>query len=171
MGKRKTKPKVSPTAVAREASCSRQLVSRLLARGFSKQQIIDRVREQRERKAVLEQGLLAAGKANGHASAIPSYAESQAVKEYHLAELRGIEVQIRRRQLYPLEPLRSICLTALNHLRARFGALPDELAQEFGREHAEILRTRIVAIFDEAGRVAQRECEKYGAPWPKDDAA
>jgi hypothetical protein len=56
---------------------------------------------------------------NGHAAGVPSYVKSQALKEYHLSQLRGIEVDIKRRELYPLHPLRAICFTALNRLRTR----------------------------------------------------
>lgn len=165
----KARRQIEPSAqqIANLANVSLTLVHRKLAQGKTPRQIVAEALG-RENQAPRD---LVTPSHNGHASNIPSYAESQAVKEYHLAALRGIEVEIRRRALYPLQPLRAICFTALNHLRNRFAALPDELSQEFGMEHAAILRSRIGHIFDEAARVAQRECEKYGAPWPEDNAA
>ena len=106
--------------------------------------------------------------ANGHAAliGIPSYVESQTLKEFHLAELRGIEVQSKRRDLLPIEPLLSICFSGLRFMKQRLAALPPELGVDFGRTLEKALSQRLEHIFAEARRVNEQECAKRGIHLP-----
>jgi hypothetical protein len=125
---RKKSPKHSPAAVAEAAGCSPSLAHRLLTRGMTREQIVARCEQRRKAEA-------ARRKVNGHAAnvtTIPPFAISQAKKEFALAELRGLEVEIKRGTLVRLEPLRSVCFAAAQYLSVRFSSLPDELRQEFG---------------------------------------
>jgi hypothetical protein len=175
----KPKAKDSPAEVAKAAGCTRQLAHRLLARGMTRDQIIERVRETKARKEALAEvpkktldqnsGPGFTYGVNGHAAimaGIPSYAESQSLKEWHLAQLRGIEVQSKRRDLLPIEPILSICFSGLRFMRQRLSALPDELGVEFGRTLAKVLSQRLEHIFREARRVNEQECRKHGIVLP-----
>ena len=138
---------------------SKGLAHRLLARGMTRAEIIERVAEDKRRKAALaavpkktpttdsSQGFTngANGHVNGHAAltGIPSYSESQSLKEWHLAQLRGIEVQSKRRDLLPIEPLLSICFSGLRFMKQRLAALPPELGVDFGRTLAKALSQRL----------------------------
>jgi hypothetical protein len=159
----KKKVGIGPTAVAKAAGWSKGLAHRLLARGLSPEQIIERVAEDKRRKQAL-----ADGRVNGHAATagIPSFVESQTLKEWHLAQLRGIEVQSKRRDLLPLEPWLSVCFSGLRFIRQRLSALPDELGVEFGRTLAKVLHQRLEHIFTEARRVNEQECAKHGIVLP-----
>jgi hypothetical protein len=154
----KPKPKDTPTSVAKAAGCSRQLADRLLRRGMTRAAIIERMERQREAEA-------ARGKVNGHAAGIasvPPFTESQARKEFHLAELRALEVAVKRGELVRLEPLRSICYSSVKYLSVRFSSLPDELRHEFGPELARVLQDRIRHYFSEAAQLYRHECTKRG---------
>ena len=176
-------PKESPTEVAAAAGCSKALAHRLLARGMTRDQIIERVAEDKRRKAALagapkktltpKLGEGFTNGANGHAAnghaaliGIPSYVESQTLKEFHLAELRGIEVQSKRRDLLPIEPLLSICFSGLRFMKQRLAALPPELGVDFGRTLEKALSQRLEHIFAEARRVNEQECAKRGIHLP-----
>ena len=175
----KPKPKKeSPTEVAAAAGCSKGLAHRLLARGMTRAAIIERVAEDRRRKAALAavpkkklpqvSAEAFTNGANGHAAltGIPSYSESQSLKEWHLAELRGIEVQSKRRDLLPIEPLLSVCFSGLRFMKQRLMALPDELGYEFGNTLAKVLTQRLAHIFAETRRVNELECLKRGVILP-----
>jgi hypothetical protein len=175
-------PKDSPTEVAAAAGCSKGLAHRLLARGMTREAIIQRVSETKARKAALaavpknsfeqEPAPSYSNGANGHAAShpaligIPSFIESQTLKEFHLASLRGIEVQSKRRDLLPIGPLLSVCLSGIAFMKQRLMALPDELGVDFGRTLAKVLQQRLEYIFSEARRVHEQECLKNGIVLP-----
>ena len=125
---------------------------------------IDREREQGRESEMLAG--LPATPVNGHA--VPSYAESQAIKEYHLSELRGIEVEIKRRQLFPIEPLRAILFAGAHYLQNRLGSLPGELSGQLGPELTKLLHFHIAAAFNEARRVVCWESVRHGISPPPD---
>jgi hypothetical protein len=151
--------------VAKAAGCSKALASRLLSRGLTRAEIVARCELRRESEAARSPG----SKVNGHAgnvTTIPPYAVSQALKEHHLAALRGLEVRRKRGELLPVEPWRSVVGGAMDILRVRFQALPDELITEIGRENTEMLRRKIAHIFAEARRHIVNTYAKYGVALP-----
>jgi hypothetical protein len=124
------KPKPNATAIARAAGCSRQLAARLLARGMTKAEIIERMERRREAEA-------ARSAVNGHAAGfgtVAPFAESQARKERALAQLREIEVAVRIGELVPagqIGPFLDRCLSVSRDELLRIpGELADRLAQE-----------------------------------------
>jgi hypothetical protein len=170
---KKTGQKPNATALATKAGCSRQLVSRLLARGLSEQQIIDRTRERKAREVARSRG---AGHVNGHTNGldlgefptvpVPPFAVSEAKKEHHLAEIRGLQAAKLRGQVFPIEPIRSIVFAATHFLVNRLRDLPDELTDELGPALTKLLRVRLYALVEEAHRVLCWECQRHGAPPP-----
>jgi hypothetical protein len=152
------KPKrraAGPTEIARLAGVSKQLASKKLRQGKTPAQII----------AEAEAARSAAGKVASIAD-VPPFAESQRLKEYHLATLRGLEVRKRRGELLEVEPWRSLVGGAMDILRVRFQALPDEVINEIGRENTEMLRRRIKHIFAEARRHMAATYARYGVVLP-----
>lgn len=157
--------KDTATSIAREAGCSRQLVTRLLNRGMTRSEIVERMRLRRETEAAKAEGR----PTNGHAAAldgIPPFFVSQARREYHQAELKSLEVAERRHMLMKLEPVQAVASAALFTLHNLFAALPEEVSGEFGHAHAQTLRRRIAHIFSEAQRTAEWVCARYGVPPP-----
>jgi hypothetical protein len=171
------KKKDTPTSVAQAAGCSRQLADRLLRRGMTRAAIIERCARRREaeggrgKKKTLDQNSdpgfseAAAGKV-ASITDVPPFAESQRLKEHHLATLRGLEVRRRKGELLPVEPWRSVVGGAMDILRVRFQALPDELINQIGRENTEMLHRRIRHIFDEARRHMAATYARYGVTLP-----
>src|ERR1035438_1315436 len=86
----------SPTEVAKLAGCSRPLAYRLLRRGMTVAQIVERCRARKDQEATRAGGR--AGKSNRDGNGFPPYSVSQAAKEYHLAELRALEVRSEDRR-------------------------------------------------------------------------
>jgi hypothetical protein len=163
------------TAIATRAGCSRQLVSRLLTRGFSEQQIIDRIAERKRRTEARIAGPPTNGKPNGHdmdfpvipvaeEPSFPPYSQSEAKVEFHLAEKRELEVARLRRELMPLQPAQSIIRAAAEYLMNRLRSLPEEAQDRLGSENTEWLRAQISHICDEARQVESRERVQHGLP-------
>jgi hypothetical protein len=125
---------------------------------MSRAAIIERCAQRRDAEA-------AAGKVASIAD-VPPFAESQRLKEHHLATLRGLEVRRRKGELLPVEPWRSVVGGAMDILRVRFQALPDELINEIGSANTEMLRRKIAHIFSEARRHIVSTYAKYGVALP-----
>jgi hypothetical protein len=170
--KKQSQPKISPTALAAELGCSRQLVSRLLRQGHSRDAIIQRVTARKAREAELAAGRAAAVPfVNGHAAAagVPPYAVSQATKEFHLSRLREIEAGIKGRDLLRVEPLRRICFGALHYLTKHISYLPDEMSAEFGQACGRALRQRINYILAVGQQITAKACAAYGIALPPEE--
>lgn len=97
---------VSAAEVGRRAGCSKQLASRLLKRGFSPDEIVQRIKSNKEAAVAKSSNgspgiplldLPALPVADG-----PSFAAAQLRKELALAQLREIEIAERRRTLIPV---------------------------------------------------------------------
>jgi hypothetical protein len=171
---------VNVTALATRAGCSRTLILRLLRRGLSAEQVVLRAEERRARIAARSaSNAKVNGLVNGHAAAmdfpvvpvptmptIPPFAESEKVKEFHLATIRGLQAAKLGGQVLPLEPWRSVVFTAAHFLCNRLRDLPDELRDELGPELTKLLRVRIHAVVDEARRVQAWEGARHGIPPP-----
>jgi hypothetical protein len=172
---KKTGQKPNATVLATKAGCSRQLVSRLLARGFSGQQICARIKENKVREAARAARSNAQAKipANGFPALpvpVPPFAQSEAIKEHALSELRLLELQRRRGELLPLQPLRAISVTVAHFQRDVLWRWPDELSQELsmrpGDEIADVLRRHIEALFHASSALFEAECRKYNIRLP-----
>ena len=178
---KKTRKKLSATAVATRAGCSRQLAARLLARGFSEQQIIDRVRERKEREqSRAGHSAASGGRVNGYdidefptvpvpgLEPVPPFAVSEAAKEQALAQIRQLQAAKLRGTVLPVEPMRAVVFAATRFLVDRLRDLPDELTDELGPELTKLLRVRIQAVVDESRRVLRWEAARVGVSVPPD---
>jgi hypothetical protein len=128
---KKTSATPSATAIASRAGCSRQLASRLLARGMNESEIIARVAESKAREA----DLLELPPVNGHAAnAGLTYSQAQAAKENALAELHQLKVMERRHELVPVAYVKLWAMRFLVEGRDVLlngpGQLADQLAAE-----------------------------------------
>ena len=80
--------KESPSEVAKAAGCSKGLAHRSLSRGMTKAEIIERIAENRRRKAARESAgfpvlpVVPVPNGNGHVDGIPNFSTSQATKEF-----------------------------------------------------------------------------------------
>jgi hypothetical protein len=177
--KPKKKQPITATAIAQKAGCSRQLASRLLARGFSEAQIIARVKERKAREAARapagRNGLrnsTVPKHVNGFPtlSGVPPFAESEARKEAHLAELRGLEVARQKGELFPLQPFMAITVGILRFQRDLIWLLPSETAQELAnrteQEIVPILHRHLEHMFHAIESFAEGECRKYAITLP-----
>ena len=117
-------PKVSPTQVAAIAGCSRPLADRLLRRGLSAAEIVERIQLKKRQKAALAS---ANGQTNGHAAAIPPFAISQAKKEAALAGLRSVELAEKTGELMPVKQAQQWITHLVVPLVQGFRALPAEM--------------------------------------------
>jgi hypothetical protein len=135
--KKKQPEAINATAIAARAGCSRQLVCRLLKRGFSEEQIIRRISENRAREAAR------AAVANGNGAAPvsslplmpwPAFSISEARKEHLLAELRDLQLMRERGELIPVSYVKQWAATFLTEGRDILmqgpGELQDQLAAE-----------------------------------------
>jgi hypothetical protein len=142
----KSKTKAGPAEVARAAGCSKQLASRLLARGHSLDEIQERTRERKQRAA--ERLDLPATPLNGHAATagLVTFSEAQRRKEFALARIREAEADQKIGELMPVEEalqwLRHIYIPLIQSFRA----LPDEMRDLLTPELAELLRRRVEGI-------------------------
>jgi hypothetical protein len=172
----KTGSTLTATAIATLAGCSRTLVSRLLSRGFSVEEIVERVRQRRER---LETRLAATANppegdhVNGQPAGmefptipVPSFAESEKRKEFYLSEIRRAEAAKLHSQLIPIEPARAIIFAASTYLMNRLRDLPGEVTDELGAVGAKVLDLRLQAMTQEARYVMLWECQRHGVPPP-----
>jgi hypothetical protein len=170
----------SVTAIATRAKCSRTLVLRLLRRGLTAVQIVQRAEERRARteaRSATGNGQ-SNGRVNGHATmmdfpavpvpTIPPFAESEKRKEFYLSEIRELQAAKLRGQALPVEPLRSVIFAATHYLTNRLRDLPDELTDDLGPDLTKLLRARIHALVGEAHRVMVWEAARHGIPPPPD---
>ena len=172
-GKKPAK-KAGPTATAKAAGCSKSQAHKLLQRGLSKPEIVQRTKQRKAR----EEGKAARGNGyvNGHdpdelpTVPVPPFSESEARKEFHLASIRELQASKLRGTVLPVEPWRSVIFASTRFLTNRLRDLPDELADELGPALVTLLRIRIDAIFDESRRVLAWECQRCGVPPPPVDA-
>ena len=178
--KPKAPPKDSPTEIAAAAGCSKALAHRLLARGMTRAEIIERAWPRtsggKRDWRLLHQCTVQAGgyakfyerreRSRERSRRPDRHSElcrpkvSRAERMQHLAQLRGIEVQSKRRDLLPIEPLLSVCFSGLQFMKQRLMALPPELGVDFGRTLEKALSQRLEHIFAEARRVNEQECAK-----------
>ena len=174
MRPKKPAKKAGPSEVARDAKCSKSQAHKLLGRGLSKAEIIERTEERRQREA--ERAARNGGYVNGHDPTelptvpIPPFAESEAKKEHHLASIRELQAAKLRGTVLPMEPWRSVIFASTRFLSNRLRDLPDELTDELGPALTKLLRIRIDAIFAESRRVMTWECQRCGVPPPPVDA-
>ena len=175
MKAKKPAKKAGPTAVSKAAGCSKSQAHKLLKRGLSKPEIVERTEERRKREA--ERAARNGGYVNGHDPTelptvpIPPFAESEAKKEHHLASIRELQAAKLRGTVLPMEPWRSVIFASTRFLTNRLRDLPAELADELGAALTKLLRIRIDAIFEESRRVLVWECQRCGVPPPPVDAA
>jgi hypothetical protein len=157
-------PGLSPTEVAKAAACSRPLAYRLLRRGMSPAQIVERAAERKARLGIAvgpRQVGLTIGKGqsnvtgnhhgNGNGfdgrAAVETFSAAQTRKESALADLRSLEYRQRNGDLVEVAEVRDW----MNHLlRPMVGALrhlPAELRDQFtlvnGPQFEELLLSRI----------------------------
>jgi hypothetical protein len=142
MGSKNPRPKAnakaSPTEVAQAAGCSRQLAHRLLARGMSREQIIERIAEDRRRNAeLLGFPTTPVETTNGHTAngKLLTFAVAQAQKENWLCELRRLEVMRQRGELIPTSYVRLFITRLLVESKDILLAGPGELADLLAAEH------------------------------------
>jgi hypothetical protein len=178
--KKKQPEAVNATAIAKRAGCSRQLVSRLLARGFDERRIVERIAERKARESARNGGATVvngappsySGPVNGFPAphGWPPFAESEAKKEAHLAELRGLEVAKAKGELFPLQPLMAITVGILRFQRDLLWLLPHEAGQELSMrtepEVASILHRHLEHMFHAVEAFAEAECKKYAIAMP-----
>jgi hypothetical protein len=141
MRKKPKPPRISPTQVANVAGCSRALADRLLRRGMTPAEIVERIAAKKRQKTALVDA-----QTNGHAAAIPPFAVSQAKKEAALADLRAIEVGERTGALVAAEQTRQWIAHLYTPLIQGFRALPAELRDSLPPGTAELLDRRIEGI-------------------------
>jgi hypothetical protein len=149
--KAKTSGANGPSAaqVGRDAGCSRVLAARLLKRGFTPAQIVERVAERKRREAAKRSAPL-----NGHAAdalaGYPSFAASQAKKEFHLARLRELQADAVARAMISRTEAKTWLTHVLVPLSHALRRLPGEVAPELENQPvAEVERAlslRIEAI-------------------------
>jgi hypothetical protein len=142
----KSKANAGPADVGRAAGCSRQLAARLLKRGMSKKDIIERIEENKRREDELLE--LPETTVNGHAAAgALTFSQAQTQKENWLAGLRRLEYEKKSDQLQDVKELRrwTLHLTVpfLQALRRLPGEMRIELENKPGPEVEEVLRERI----------------------------
>jgi hypothetical protein len=147
----KSKAKTGPADVAQAAGCSKQLASRLLKRGMTEAEIIERIRENKARKAELDLPTTPV-RLNGHAAEIPTFSESQRRKEAALATIREHEAGLKIGALVEAEQTRRwlahIFVPLVNGVRG----IPDEMRDLLTPEVAELLRRRIEGCIASADR-------------------
>jgi predicted transcriptional regulator len=146
----KSKANASPADVARAAGCSKQLAARLLARGMSKQVIIERISENKARKTERLDLPATPVRVNGHAAGIPTFSEAQRRKEFALARIREAEADQKTGELMPVEQALQWLRHIYTPLVQSFRALPDELRDLLTPELAELLRRRVEGIIGAA---------------------
>ena len=155
-------PGCSPTEVAREAQCSRPLASRLLARGFAKEQIVERVRSRKAREAARAVSDNSSPPANGFpVTPWPTFSQSEARKEHYLAELRNVQLMKERGALIPVSYVRlwgtRFLVEARDVLLRGPNELADTLAVESDPLKCEVIVRkwveRIMARFDQCERL------------------
>jgi hypothetical protein len=171
--------------LAQRLGVTRQLIGRLYARGYTAEQIVERVRVHLERKAAREAAMDAlhnmpvtpiepespygAPPVNG-AGEIPSFAESERRKEFYLSEKHRIETEKLRGALLPLEPLRAITVAISDFQRFALERWPEELAMELGMcsppEIARILQARVEQLFRATQSFFEGECKKRNITLP-----
>jgi hypothetical protein len=179
--KKKQPEAINATAIAARAGCSRQLVSRLLARGFDERRIVERIAERKARESARNKAATVvssapppsySGPVNGFPAphGYPPFAESEAKKEAHLAELRGLEVAKAKGELFPLQPLMAITVGILRFQRDLLWLLPHEAGQELSMrtepEVASILHRHLEHMFHAVEAFAEGECRKYAVAMP-----
>jgi hypothetical protein len=167
--KRKQRPpkaKAGPSQVAGAAGCSKQLASRLLKRGMTKGEIIERIADNKQREAALLD--LPVVPVNGHAAnGMMPFAQAQAAKENWLAELRRIEVMKARRELMPVAYMKLWGTNFLTEAKDLWLRGPSELRDALAAESDPAKCEAIVRGFCE--RVVERlsQLERlWNPPWP-----
>jgi hypothetical protein len=159
----KSKAKAGPADVAQAAGCSKQLASRLLARGMTEAEVIERIAEDKRRKAELDLPTTPV-RVNGHAAGIPTFSESQRRKEAALATIREHEAGLKIGALVEAEETRSwlahIFVPLVNGVRG----IPSEMRDLLTPEVAELLRRRIEGCIASADRYLVECHERAGKP-------
>ncbi len=181
MASKSNKPQpITATAIAKKAGCSRQLASRLLARGFDERQIVERVEERKRREAARTSARNKAATAvtsapPSHSGPVngfpyPPFAESEAKKEAALAELRSIEVARQKGELLPLAPILAVTTSVVKFEHDLLWLLPNEAAQELAgrseQEIASILHRHVERIFAAVAAFGEGECRKFNIVLP-----
>jgi hypothetical protein len=154
---------------------------RLLRRGLDAEAIVQRAEERRARLAMRTEGVTTAvnGGVNGHADGetngfpvipIPPFSQSEAKKEFHLAELRALEVARQKGELVAIQPFRAITDSVLKFQRDCIALWPTDLAHDLTMrtqaECAELLRRRVEHLFHSTAAFLEAECKKYGIILP-----
>jgi hypothetical protein len=148
----KSKAKTGPADVAQAAGCSKQLASRLLARGMNRGEIIARIEANKRRKAELAKVPGVAVPVNGHAATagLVTFSEAQRRKEFALARIREAEADQKTGELMPVEEALQWLRHIYTPLIQSFRALPDEMRDLLTPELAELLRRRIEGVIGAA---------------------
>jgi hypothetical protein len=177
---KKTQPEaINASAIARRAECSRQLVARLLARGFDERQIVARIAERKAREAertARNSGATANGNGAAPVSSLPpmpwpAFSISEARKEHILAELREVQLLKERGQLIPLTYVKAWASTFLTEGRSILLQGPGELQDALAQESDPV---RVSAILRRWVETAMEKFHRTGKLWgeePKGDAA
>jgi hypothetical protein len=160
----KSRAKSGPAEVARAAGCSKQLASRLLKRGMTEAEIIERISENKAREAGLLQLPSTPVRVNGHAAEIPTFSESQRRKEAALATIREHEAGLKIGTLVEAEETRQwlahIFVPLVNGMRA----IPSEMRDMLPPGTAELLSRRIEGCIQSADRYLVACHERAGQP-------
>jgi hypothetical protein len=168
MKRPKAKRIETATQIAARAGCSRQLVDRLLRRGHSPDEIVERVRERKADKVPRAAVPSITVPVNGHAATheLVTFAEAQRRKEEALAQLRELEVARKRGDLLPLAPWRAITIHVLKFQNDCLWLWPEDVSRELTMrpqcECAEIIRRRIEHLFHATETFFKGECLRYG---------
>ena len=166
---------INASAIAKRAGCSRQLASRLLHRGFSEEEIVRRVVENKAKEAARVASL---GGGNGAAPVSslppmpwPAFSISEARKEHILAELRDLQLMKERGQLIPVTYVKTWASTFLTEGRSILLQGPGELQDALAQESDPV---RVSAILRRWVETAMEKFHRTGKLWgeePKGDAA
>jgi hypothetical protein len=160
----KSKAKTGPADVARAAGCSKQLASRLLARGMTEAEIIERISENKTRKAERLDLPTTPIRMNGHAADIPTFSESQRRKEAALATIREHEAGLKIGTLVEAEQTRQWLAHIFVPLTNGMRGIPSEMRDLLTPEVAELLRRRIEGCIASADRYLVACHERAGQP-------
>jgi hypothetical protein len=177
--------------VAKLAHCSRALASRLLRRGFSPAEIVERCERRRAVEAAKDgqftvgaNGTYGKTKVPGVTVPVPSepitsshaasFAYHQARKEAALADYREIQVLKARGELLPIMPLKAITFEIIRFQHRNLRLWPSELACELANQTqercAEILERRVEHLIESTGAYSMQEIARYGIILPDEVA-
>jgi AraC-like DNA-binding protein len=132
-------PGASPSEIARLAGCSRALAHRLIARGMSPEQIVERCRLRREREAARaaeRERNIPSGVTdrNGAGNGAENFTQAQTRKEIALASKHETQLGQLRADLAPVRELNAWYAAQIIHSRELLGSIAGILSDRLAAE-------------------------------------